>query len=379
MLIWPGSPRVLVCGACIFIVCLLAWRPDHWHNDDRSSSGHSLAGAHPCNYGSQPGRWTGSPGVLTAQQLLASPPFWQTFEPRCRVKTLLQPLIEAGRAAASSDQGEEVCSGSTAKRSNRLLLLGDSVDRTIARDLCHTAAGKAVNQRTENGEACMEVWLPDDGWACRLPGITIATQAFWGVSPKGPYSRNRTGNASSRILQAMSSYRTSFGGPPDVVVAGPLLWDLARWKLLDSDLIMASDQLPEALLAEWRTSASNLLRQIKEAAPSEAIVAVRTLYFPRLDPAPASAGKLRHPTITRHAHVAQLNAALRQLAASHGLQVIDLELLTSHFFDASQYLIDNTHPAPWLSRAVVNLCINMIAERDGAHLKDPRRQLRAAD
>lgn len=63
--------------------------------------------------------------------------------------------------------------------------------------------------------------------------------------------------------QALLQFPTTFGGPPDMVLVAALLWDLARWKLLNDPEVMASDQLPEALMAEWRTNAGSLLRQIK--------------------------------------------------------------------------------------------------------------------
>lgn len=324
-----------------------------------------MTGSSNCNFGNQPGRWTASAGVLNAQQLIAAPPHWQTFDPQCQLQPFLQPILKAGRAVLKAS-GDGDCSGGISAAPVRLLLLGDSVDRTVARDLCHTAAGLATNQRTEDGQACMKVWLPDDGWVCRLPGITVATQAFWGVSPAGPYSRNRTGNASSRVRQALHRYPAAFGGSPDMVVVGVLLWDLARWKLLSAPVVMASDQLPEALVKEWCTNAGSLLRQIQAAVPDTTTVAVHTLHFPLRNASPHAAGALNHPTITRHAHVAQLNAAMRQLAAAHGLQVIDLQMMTSHFYDASQYLVDNTHPAPWLSRALLNVCLNMVHELHSA-------------
>jgi len=55
-------------------------------------------------------------------------------------------------------------------------------------------------------------------------------------------------------------------------------------------------------------------------APKQTSLAFHTLHFPRLN-GEASDGTLQHPTISRHAHVAQLNAAGRQLAARHGFQV----------------------------------------------------------
>ncbi len=63
--------------------------------------------------------------------------------------------------------------------------------------------------------------------------------------------------------QALAQYPVVFGGPPDVAVVGTLLWDLARWKLLDGRGIMSSDQLPAPLLAEWVANVDGLLRMLR--------------------------------------------------------------------------------------------------------------------
>ena len=55
------------------------------------------------------------------------------------------------------------------------------------------------------------------------------------------------------------------------------------------------------------------------AAPGTALV-FHTLHLPRLDAAKRD-GTLAHATISRRAHVAQLNAAGRHLARRHGFQV----------------------------------------------------------
>ncbi len=54
-------------------------------------------------------------------------------------------------------------------------------------------------QRLEPGQACVQQFLEDEGFACRLPGMALANQAFWGASPVGPYNKNRTGAPAERI------------------------------------------------------------------------------------------------------------------------------------------------------------------------------------
>jgi len=314
-------------------------------------------GNRQCEYGSLPGRWIGSPGVLGAEQLAAAPPRWQTIDPRCQLATLLDSIVAAGIGTCGRKSG-----GDDSEQPHRILMLGDSVDRTVVRDVCHAAAGLNPPQRAVDGQACMEQWVGDDEWACRLPGAVFAVQPFWGVSPLGPYNRNRTGAARQRIQKALAKFPKSFGAAPDLAVIGALLWDLARWKIIDPDGIMASDQLPSELLLEWMGNMEDLLKLLRAGVPSTTMLAVHTLPFPRLAAKPSAAGSLAHGTITRHAHVAQLNAAMRHLAGVHGYQVLDLEVMTSQFHQAGQYLADNTHPAPWLSRAVANILLNMARE-----------------
>ncbi len=54
----------------------------------------------------------------------------------------------------------------------------------------------------------MHMFLQDEGWACRLPGCAMANQAYWGVSPVGPYNLNRTGAPAERIrrVRALASF-----------------------------------------------------------------------------------------------------------------------------------------------------------------------------
>ena len=56
-------------------------------------------GDRSCGYGSLPGHWVGSLGVLDADQLAAAPPQWQTFDPRCQLAPLLGSILAAGAGA----------------------------------------------------------------------------------------------------------------------------------------------------------------------------------------------------------------------------------------------------------------------------------------
>lgn len=67
---------------------------------------------------------------------------------------------------------------------------------------------------------------------------------------------------------------------------------------------------------------STAAAEVQAGVPSTTMLAVHTLPFPRLAAKPSAAGSLAHGTITRHAHVAQLNAAMRHLAGVHGYQVL---------------------------------------------------------
>ena len=53
-----------------------------------------------CSFGSLPGRWVHSPGVLGAEALVAAPPQWQTFEEHCQLAPLLEAVLSAGTGGA---------------------------------------------------------------------------------------------------------------------------------------------------------------------------------------------------------------------------------------------------------------------------------------
>lgn len=73
----------------------------------------------------------------------------------------------------------------------------------------------------------------------------------------------------------------------------------------------------------WKACASEAGGGIglQVTVPESTLLAVHTLHFPRLREGPHINGQFEHRTITRWAHVAQLNAAMRHLAAKHRLQV----------------------------------------------------------
>ena len=60
----------------------------------------------------------------------------------------------------------------------------------------------------------------------------------------------------------------------------------------------------------------------------------------------------------RRPYVATLNAALRSIAATRRLPVVDFELMGSAFQPA-QLLIDLLHPHSWFQLEVLNLYLNI--------------------
>lgn len=58
-------------------------------------------GDEPCGYGSLPGHWVGSLGVLDTEQLAAAPPQWQTFDPHCQLAPLLGSILNSGAGACA--------------------------------------------------------------------------------------------------------------------------------------------------------------------------------------------------------------------------------------------------------------------------------------
>jgi hypothetical protein len=298
-----------------------------------------------CEYGSLPGRWVADK---------AGHRHWRLFDEACQLQDLLGPRIRAGRRAVAA-------TGTCAPTppDTRLLFLGDSVDRTIIKHTCQAADGLQDSKAAEGG-ACTQKFLEDEGWACRLPGIVLANQVFWGASPVGPYNLNRSGSPAERLQRALAAFPQAFGGPPDVIVLGVNLWDLARWKMMDREGVMASNELSAARLAEWTANADAIFSLVKGGAAAGAALVFHTLHLPRLDDSKKD-GTLAHATISRRAHVAQLNAAGRHLARRHGFQILDLELMTVEFHDADPYLMDNTHPAAWFSREIANVVLNIAA------------------
>lgn len=64
----------------------------------------------------------------------------------------------------------------------------------------------------------MHIFLRDEGWACRLPGLALSNQAYWGVSPVGPYNLNRAGAPAERIQRVRCA---NLGNKPPTLSNAP--------------------------------------------------------------------------------------------------------------------------------------------------------------
>ena len=62
-------------------------------------------------------------------------------------------------------------------------------------------------------------------------------------------------------------------------------------------------------------------------------------------------------------HVQQLNAAGTQVAQAAGWLLVDFVQMSAQFSEASQYLRDAHHPAPWFLQQAFQIYLNLHDER----------------
>ncbi len=66
----------------------------------------------------------------------------------------------------------------------------------------------------------------------------------------------------------------------------------------------------------------------------------------------------------KRAHIAQLNAAGRHIAMSHGWEVVDLEPMVAKFGHTNRYLRDAIHPQPFVNLEIFNIYLNILRDHD---------------
>ncbi|KAK9868849.1 hypothetical protein WJX84_008425 [Apatococcus fuscideae] len=133
-----------------------------------------------------------------------------------------------------------------------ILLLGDSVDRFVASDIC---AGQPYLHKE---------WSQDlDTYAvCRKQNLTVLWQSLIGVHPEGPWYLHDEGTPAERTVQGFEVYQQFTGALPDVVTLSSAFWDIARWTQ-HLPAIAASDDLTAELLDEFGQHLSNVMAGIE--------------------------------------------------------------------------------------------------------------------
>jgi len=337
--------------------------------------------AHRCNFGTTPGTflrlehgvrrgrgggidWLGYNRLthdksvwLDASTADPEVPFgsnWVSLDPLCPLRNLLD-------AALRSEAG----SGAT------IVLLGDSVDSYFVDFLCGEAA--------ERGVAGWKAWVHSHTLVnyCLLPsGVRIVQIYLLSVSQDDDLMRLDTvrrlfhgeddvsrfdGKDGDRsVLQGRPEEVSVLRGvQPDLVVFASAYWPLQNYAgafgehhtplLLPFDFVAGFVNRTQGLLAAAR------------AAFPHAQLAVHTSAGIRTDPIFGSnVDNSNHRIWGRKTYVAQLNAALRVVAAAGHAKLVDFELMAASL-TAAQLTVDDVHPRSFFSLEVVNVYLNMIA------------------
>ena len=95
---------------------------------------------------------------------------------------------------------------------------------------------------------------------------------------------------------------------------------------------------------------------------NESRIAWRTTAFPELEDCANSGWNLFYK-LGKHAHIAEMNAAGRQLAAVHGLELIDVETMSVGFNTAKEYLSDWLHTKDFFNYSLLNVYLNMVKDK----------------
>ncbi|KIY96731.1 hypothetical protein MNEG_11229 [Monoraphidium neglectum] len=379
-----------------------------------------------CPYGDLPGTWVsgGPPG--TRWQLLDGTCRLRDLLGVYAPTNSTAAAASATGATPGRAGGERAAATSAPPPPLRLLLLSDSVDRYITGHLCdwlggtqdaqlapevlHAAAASAAGAGASDGasaghggarRARMRVRLRrrallqraardgpqqepggQGGGADAAPGgrqqptnvystayslhkcvvtspLKVASSYFPGVHPTGPWHRNVTQSFRKRIDSAAALWREFAGNQdPDIVSVSALLWDLARLWFHERGAVQGPE-LSRDLLQGWMANFTDAVAHARTAFPNAKVFATHTTLPPRFKPSTGLAAK---PYLGRPYYVAQLNAALRTVAAELGLQVVDYAQIGGRFLADQSYLVDLIHPVRDVGLEIINVYLNLAAQ-----------------
>ena len=87
-----------------------------------------------------------------------------------------------------------------------------------------------------------------------------------------------------------------------------------------------------------------------------------------VEPADCSGSGAQKTHLGKRAHVAQLNAAGRHIAMSHGWEIVDVEPMVAKFGHTNRYLRDMIHPQAFLNLEIFNIYLNILRDHGHLHL-----------
>ncbi|EIE18040.1 hypothetical protein COCSUDRAFT_55044 [Coccomyxa subellipsoidea C-169] len=268
--------------------------------------------------GSQPGYWS---TVRLASDFF----MWQTLDPTCPLVDCISNYLESEHQVPFPT----------------ILIFGDSVDRFLIDDF-----HQVVDDKVDMPEA-KKVALKSKFTRHHTPGVSL----------EGPYHLNEVLPKSPQMVidEAKRSFE-SLAQVPDVVVFNANLWDIGRLWAWDRGTF-SHDHLDESFSRDWLRNGSHILQLIQVSFASSVLIA-HTTALPALE----SCDTDRHaqaPT-GRRTHVVQLNALLRELVLQNPRwHLVDVELLTLHFWPVDKYLRDTHHPLPFVTMNMLNVYLNL--------------------
>ena len=123
-----------------------------------------------------------------------------------------------------------------------VLLLGDSIDRGIVFNLCHSNTQHNYNYSINWANISYRV--RDASSCCTSPQFSVCTARIYGSSAKGPYAfgfenddEDPHADTELRIPQCMGDYVAQFGKHPEFILLRTEIWDLKKLEKVTLPLI----------------------------------------------------------------------------------------------------------------------------------------------
>lgn len=229
-----------------------------------------------------------------------------------------------------------------------LLLLGDSVDRQIVTDGCGVWPDTVGGLEWGRGVFAYADPPHDATARCEAAWGSASFLHLFGSRPRGPYYEGRANSPAdsfvdtpARIQRGLVLYTELFNEAPTLVLFQCGLWDVElagggahqRGSSLTVGADVAADRALD-LMRNFTVNMHALVNQLLDALPPTSLLVLRTT-----------------PLARNYLWQAELNAALRGVAATAGVGVLDWDAWTrGEAAFGTNLFRDFHHPTPALSR-----------------------------